>query len=140
MFEAASDDELDLLLLERLGQIIIGALSDGLDRPFHGPEGRQEHDGGVRAALLEFPQHRDAVHGAHEEIRQDEVEAPLAAPRNRVGAVGGCLHVVAFLPQRLHQEVACDRVIIHHQDGSLSVSHQSPLPCRPPALCSWEGR
>ena len=133
VIETAPDHQFDFLFLEGFCQVVIGALLDGLDRSLHRSERGQEHDEGIRTDLLEFPQHFEAVHRAHSDVGQDHIEPFQATSFDCLGTIDDCLHLVALLAERLHQEIARDGVVIHHKNGALRFHRR---PSREPPLHS----
>ena len=89
--------QLDIFLLKRLGQIVVGPLFDRFNRPFKRPERRQHDDRRVRTHPFELTQHGQSVDCAHSNIRQHQIHAPLASTRNDFFSAGKGLNGIPFL-------------------------------------------
>ena len=66
------EQDLQPLRLDRLGQVVVGAFLDRLDRRFDGALRRQDHDGEVAAIVLERAQQLEAAHARHHEVADDD--------------------------------------------------------------------
>ena len=62
-----------VLKIERLGQIVIRAELDALDRNCQVINGRQHDDAGLDIFLLERLENGDAVHARHPDIQQNQI-------------------------------------------------------------------
>ena len=74
VLERALDGQADLAQLERLGQIVVGALAHGLDGRLQAAEGRHEDHAGAGLALLGRAQEGQAVDLVHHEVGEDHVD------------------------------------------------------------------
>ena len=87
----------DIVEVERLGDVIVGALLHRLDRRGDGGVGRDHDDLGIGIQLPALLQDLDAVDLLHLEVRQHDVELLLVQKLQRVGAAERAGHLVAFL-------------------------------------------
>ena len=88
LLHRALDDRRERLEVERLREVVVGALLDGVDRAGDGAERghHDEHGAGQDArALLHEP---DAVEPRHLEVGQDDVRRELVELAERLEAVG----------------------------------------------------
>ena len=81
LFPGALDDDLDLLEIERFGEVIAGAQSDSLDRRRDVHDARHHHHVDVRIVRLDGPKQLDSRLPRHLDVRQDEVDPSLAGLR-----------------------------------------------------------
>ena len=63
-----------LARLDRLREILRGAIIERFDRGFDAGKTSHEDDGQVQAVLTNRAQKRDAAHGWHRDITEDHVE------------------------------------------------------------------
>ena len=129
--------ELDLVDLERLRDVVEGALAHGLDGGLHGAEARDEdHLGGGRD-LADLAQEIEARLAPHADVPDDEVEVALGAHLldRRLARVGG-LGAIALLGEDLLEESARDAVVIDDEDARRPLH----LPERPPDPASYRNQ
>ena len=77
--EGLVDLVLDLLDLEGLGDVILGAAPDGIHGRIDGGVARDHDECRVGVRVPDFLQELQTVHLRHHEVRQDDVEALVAA-------------------------------------------------------------
>ena len=84
-----ADARRELVGVERLGDVVVGAEVEALGLVRGGPLGRQQDDRD-RAALAELAHDLDAVEVGHDDVQQDDVRADLLGLGQRLlAAVGG---------------------------------------------------
>ena len=66
------EEDLQSLRLDRLGQVVVGALFHRLDRRLDGALRGQDHNGVVAAIVLERPQQFQTVAPRHDQIADDD--------------------------------------------------------------------
>jgi hypothetical protein len=67
------EQDLEPLRLDRLGQVVVGAFLDRLDRGFDGALRGQRSHGVVAAIVLERAQQLEPAHARHHEVADDDV-------------------------------------------------------------------
>ena len=110
-----------LLALERLDQVVVGADVEPLDARIQ-RVARGEHED--RRVVLVAPQlagDLDAVHAGQTEVEHDQVGEEGLGVVERLDAVVGELDVVALHPQRALQHLGDLLVVLDHEhaDGAL---------------------
>ena len=113
--ERPSDDEVDLVELERLGDVVVGPELHGLDRGLGGADGGDHDHHRLGGGLLRRAQDLEAVGGGHPEVGDDHVEGltpqgvdgGLAAVRHR--------HLEVLLLQGDGEKIAHALLVVHHQ-------------------------
>ena len=110
------EDELDLVHLERLGDVVVRAELHRLHRRLGGRERGDDHHDGLGRVLLRRPEHREAVHLPHPEVGDDQVEHLTREGLDRLRAALADRDVVALLLQHDREEVAHAALVVHHED------------------------
>ena len=114
----AAEDRLDsgqqLLHLEGLRQIIVGALLQALHLVVRLALGGEHDDGGL-AVLPDGAQHAPAVHHGQHDIEQHQVRPHLPEQGHALAAVGGDLCMIAFLFQ-IHLDQLRDIGVVFHDE------------------------
>jgi hypothetical protein len=138
----AIDDHVEHAEIERLREVMVGALLYGFDGVRDRPESRHhdEHDRRVRGAR--FLHEPDAVEPRHLEIREDDVGVELVELAERLEAVRRRLGDVAFLVQDLGERSARVRLVIDDENSpsrghahSFTTRHAEAVRCfRPERL------
>jgi hypothetical protein len=114
--EGARHDEADLVVVEGLRHVVLGAGLHRLDRDLLGPVCRDHHHGSLGARGLDRPQDVHAGGRAAEgEVGDHEVEGAFAEPGDGLGSVARVLHLVTEPSQQARQS---------EPDGSLVLDHQ----------------
>ena len=115
----AAEDRLDsgqqLLHLEGLRQIIVGALLQALHLVVRLALGR-EHDDGSLAVLPDGAQNAPAVHHGQHDIEQHQIGPELPEQIKSLSAVGGDAGVVALLFQIHLHKLGDIRIVFDDQD------------------------
>src|SRR5688572_20348511 len=111
------EQDLQPLRLDRLGQVVVGALLDRLDRRFNGPLGGQDHHGVLAPVVLERAEQVEAAHPRHHEVADDDGRAEDGDPLEGFLAVS---RGIGGEPPRTHelgQPKACARFVLDNQDA-----------------------
>jgi len=108
-------DEHQLVEVERLVRVVVGALLHDLHGGFDVRVRRQEDDEGVGIMLLDLLQQAQTVGIGQLEVEQDEIDGVSQGLVRRAAAVG-LEHAVALLLEPLAQRPADQRLIVHDQD------------------------
>ena len=135
-FQAGAEARLQQHLIEGLEQIIDRTELDAAYDAGHLVE-RRDHDDGqvVQAPLILQPaQHLIAVDLRHHHVEQDDVEAFLVQPRDRLLSVLGDLDIGVALQLEIERErVAVVVVVVDDEDAGAGASSRPSYPprCRP---------
>ena len=138
--ECLPDEVQDLVRRERLGDVVVGAPLDGVDRGLDAalPGDHDDLDAGPLAAnAVEQLEPADARQG---EVGEHQVGLLPLELRDRVDGVGDGNHAVALGAQRVAQRLAHGGVVIDDEDSRLG-GHGCPSVLdrrfvrRPEALC-----
>jgi hypothetical protein len=131
--ERMSHHDAQLLVVEGLGQVVLGALLHGLDRDFLAAVRGDHHDRRLGTRLAARPQHVHAGDpAAQREVGDDQVVSRLAQLAQRVLAGVGQVDVVAVAPQQAAQRELDALLVLDDQD---SCAH-----LRASALCACLGK
>ena len=109
------DDRADLLLLERLLDVVEGAGLDRLDGVADRAVGGHHDDRHVRVGPHRGAQHLHAVEPRHPQVGDHDVDAVERG--HRLGAVGGQHHVVAVALEDGGEDAPQVRFVVGHQDA-----------------------
>ena len=102
--------------VHRLGQVVGGALLDGLHGRLHVAVAGDHHHLGVRRFLLRLAQNRQAVQVRHLQIGQDDVEFVLGDEPGAFRAAGGDGAFVADPFEALGHGFGVERLVVDDQD------------------------
>ena len=112
----ALDDQRELRKLERLGQVVVGAQTHGVDGALEAPERGHEDDPRPGLDALGLPQHGQAVHRLHDEVGEND-RVLLAAERDlgvlapRHGRHGPAVALEVTTEERHHVGI-----VVHDED------------------------
>ena len=81
------DAHRQLIEIERLGEVIVGALLERGDRVSYRAESGHEDDIGLRRLLADAAEHRHAVDLGQAHVAQDQVEQPPGQEARRLGPI-----------------------------------------------------
>ena len=104
--ERVGDRQLDLVELEGLGDVVVGAQLHGLDRRFGRRERGHHEDHGAGRVLLRGAQDGDAVDLPHAQVGDDEVERFALDDLHGLLAALGDRDLVTGLPQHDREELS----------------------------------
>ena len=124
-FQRLGDEDPQSPHVERLRQVIVGALLHRLDGVFDRAVRCHQNEQRVAADLARLLEQLEAAHARHAHVSEDEVVGMAGGEGQRGGCVVGCVDRVAFAPQRLLHPGAQSALIIHHQDPDLRLIHRS---------------
>ena len=146
LLHRALDDRGERLGVERLGEVVLGALLHGLDGARDRAERRHDHEDRARRGGLRLLHERDAVEAGHLQVGEDDVGVELLELAERLEAVGRRLGRVALVAEDLAQRGARVRLVVHDEDASrgsplaalrlphdapFCLAHDIPSPCAP---------
>ena len=120
--QALADGEPDLFVLERLGQVVEGALPHRLDRALDGGVGGDHDDDLVRVALADAAHDLPAVHVRQHQVEQHQVDLLLGEHGQRLLARGAADRVVPLLPDQGGEDVLQDLFVVDDEDVHSSFS------------------
>src|SRR5712692_2569978 len=136
LFERALDEEIEIVHVERLHEVVVGAQPHGGDGGAHVPDGGgQDHDDG-RVEGFDAGQDLDARLPRHPLIEHDDVD--LASPEDveRHGTVLGLDDVAGLLQDRAHG--GAHALLVVHDENGAAAHHGGMLDqCR---RHGWRGR
>ena len=129
------DPRLQLAIVDRLGQELVGPGLDEADAILLGMERRHDDDrnvAGVRA-LLQPPEGLEAVHDRHHHVEQDEIGRIARDAGQRLAAVPRLHRATAQRVELLHQDIAIERLVIDDEDGRRPAHRLAPRPTASPS-------
>ena len=106
----------ELVEIERLGQVVVGAFLERLHGRLHGGVGGHDHDGDSRIERLDFGQRREARNLDHPDIHQDQVERLSLRRQDGCSAVVRLLDRVSPTRKEFSQHRSVRKVVIRNQD------------------------
>ena len=115
----APQDHEQLVLLERLREVVEGALAHGLHRAVDGAVGGHEHDAQAGLHREQLRQEGDAVHVRHLEVGEDHVERLLARNLERLPGVARRCGLVALGVEDHLQDVALVPLVVDDEHAAL---------------------
>ena len=119
------EQPLQLVGIERLGQVVLGAGLDRLDRGVDGAlRGQQDHLDVVDLRLQRLQQ-LDAAHPRHHQVGDDDRRAEGGDLLERLGAVGGLVGGKSPGPHQFGQAAAGGGIVLDDQDafGGMGFAH-----------------
>jgi len=120
-----------LVLVERLRDVVVGPLPHHVHGVLDGAEARQDDDLGGRVPLLDVAEQLQPVHLRHAQVGDHKVEGLGVEEPGRGLAVGGHFHLEAIIGERPGEALADDRLVVHHQDPHRPCrGHRDPPPLR----------
>ena len=124
--ERALHDQADLLVVERLRDVVLRARLHRLDRDLLGAVRGDHHHHGLGAQALGLAQHVETGGPvAEREVGQHEVEALLGQPRERLVARAGEQHLVAGAAEQPRERELDGALVFDDQDAGLHASASS---------------
>ena len=129
----------DLVRVQRLGHVVIGAVLQRRDRGLdRGIAGHDDHDE-LRIDFVHAALQFDPVGAAHLDIHQGRIPALFRQPGKRIARVFYRSYLVAFFAEPFAQRVAHAQFVVHDQQFSLC-AHFNHLTfiavCPPPPAAS----
>ena len=109
----------DLVVVERLGDVVEGAGAHRLHRRRHVGIGRYHHERQLAVACLHLAQQLEPVHHRHAAIRHHDVGAPRLEREQRLDAVPGALALEAGPLERRPQTGRHARLVVDDEDPCL---------------------
>jgi hypothetical protein len=109
--------------LQRLAQVIFGALAHRGNGHFNGDEGGHENDEGIQVARLHFVEQGHAVQVGHLDVAEDQVGQLLIQERQRFVAAARDRHLITEARQKLLQHVTKAGVVFDDHDFALWLRH-----------------
>ena len=110
------EQPLQLMRIERLGQVVFGAGLDGLHGGVHGALGRQQDYLDVLDVALERVEQVEPAHSRHHQVRDDDRGPEVGHPLQRLGAVARGLGGEPPRPHQFGQPAPRGRVIVHDEN------------------------
>ncbi len=115
--EAALHDVHDLLDLERLEDVVVGAALHGLDGRLDGAEARHDDGQHGQALLGDLLDELEAAHVGHLEIRDHEVVAAAVQLLERLDAVLDRVDDVPLHVEEVGEDLADDLLVVDDEDA-----------------------
>jgi hypothetical protein len=115
-FERLVDDDLDLVELEGLGEIVVGADLHRFDGGVGRGVGGHHDDGRVGVQLDRAFEHDHAVGAGHSKVGDDEVVLFFDEPLHAGRAVGGGVDGVAFFEEEDLEQLSHAQFVVDHED------------------------
>src|SRR5439155_5272848 len=108
----------ELLGIERLAQVIIGACRDAAELRAAIVRCREDHDRDQAAyrVRLELLAHRDPIEAGHIDVEQDEVRLLRRDSLQRLDPIARLAHLVPEIVEVALEELAVRRHIVHDED------------------------
>ena len=137
--QRAADDGDQLLEVERLGQIFIGAAFGGADRRHEGVLRAHHDDRQIRPHLLDPRQQIERVLVGHHHVGDDQIALALADPAPQRRRVAGQPHLVSGARERLVEDRADGGVVVgdkyatcghRYSSSRVAVRHATTSPKR----------
>ena len=125
--QRAADDGDQLLQVERLWQIFVGAALGGADRGHEGVLRAHDDDRQVRPHLLDPRQQVEGVLVRHHHVGDDEIALALADPAPQRRRVAGQPHLISGARQGLVQNRADGGIVIGDQNTTCGHFYSSSL-------------
>ena len=120
LLERVADLDLQLVDVERLAEVVVGAQPHGFDGGV-GRRERRDHDAEhVLIDPLGGAKHLDAAHVGHLDVGDQQIEAAALELLDRRAAVLGQRHVVAFAAQHDGQQLAHRSLVVHDEQSRLA--------------------
>ena len=116
--QRAADDGDQLLQIERLRQVFVGAALGGADRGHERVLRAHDDDRQIGPQLLDPRQQIEGVLVRHHHVGDDEIAVALADPAPQRRGVAGRAHLVAGARQRLVEHGADRRIVVGDQNVS----------------------
>ena len=110
--ERAPDDRHQLLQVEGLGQVFVGAALGGLDRGHEGVLRAHDDDRQIGPHPLDARQQLEGVVVGHHHVGDDEIALAGGDPAPQPGDGAGRAHLVAGARQRLIENRSDRRVVV----------------------------
>ena len=103
--------------IERLRDVVVGALAERVDRGRRRSVAGDENDARILVSRLGGPDHLQAVDPGQVDVGQDEVEFPRRDLEDGVIAVVARLDLVPLLGQEILEDVDDLDLVVHDQDS-----------------------
>jgi hypothetical protein len=126
----AAQDEEQLVLLQRLREVVESALAHRVHRAVDGAVRGHEDDAGPRGLLGELGQELDAVHVRHLEVGEDDVEGLARRRLQGLAAVGGGGRLVALRLQDHLEDVALAPFVVYDENLPFTIGGSRRRECR----------
>src|SRR5262249_53836156 len=124
---------------ERLGEIVVGARPDGVDRRLHGGERGEDQHGGRRLERHQALERREPVAAGHAEIDQREIARLGLGDAHAVLAAAGGAHAVALAGEHFDEQIARDRIVVGDEEGGARHHARSPTGRSTRNVLPWPG-
>ena len=127
LLHGALDDGRERLEVERLGEVVVGALLDGRDGARDGAEGGHHHeDASAATRSCAFSMKAMPSRPGHLEVGEDDVGGELLELAEGLEAVGGGLGRVALVAQDLGERGARVGLVVDDEDPAAR-THDGPV-------------
>ena len=105
------------IVVNRLGDVVVGAEAHGLHGGFNRAKGCNQNDGRLYLVFVDATQQLNAVKIWHLQICNNKLRARLGEQLQSFASRGGLSHLIACFRQLHLQNAAHAAVIIDHQNG-----------------------
>ena len=107
--------DVQLVDVERLGNVVIGTVTHRLHGIFYRAVGRHHDYRQSRITHLDLGQQRRPVHARHAPVADDQVDVLLPQHLERMQAIARAEHLDAVLAQGLGQQITELGLVVDHQ-------------------------
>ena len=127
VLQGFSDDNLEMMRIERLGKEIVRTFPHGLDSRFDGAVGCDDDDGEVHRVSAQRPQDLYSPHPGHLKIKEHECRRLLPQSGQGLLSIGRHDRVATQGPQAHIQEPSRGGIVIRDQDSRPGSVHGRPF-------------
>ena len=120
----AVDLDEQLLVVPGLGEIVVGAELEGVDRGLHRAVGGDHEDRGFAVALADLLEHVHAGAVGHHEVEQDQVVAADLHFLEPLGRVLRLIDGIAFRGEQDFQAFADIQLVVDYQDSAFGFGNR----------------
>ena len=121
MLEGLGDQAGQVIGVEGLHDVVVGAVLERLHRGLHGSVAGHDDDDDVRIDLADLAVQLQAVHAGHLDVQQGQVPALARQLQQRLARAVGGVHAVAFFLEPFSQRVPDDVFVVDDQDAGLGI-------------------
>ncbi len=125
--ERAAHDDLQLVDVERLVDVVVGAHPERLDRRLGRGEGGDHDAGEIRVHPLRRAQHVEPGHVGHVDVRDQQIDRPALELVEGLPPVLGHHHLVALAAEDDGEQLAHRPLVVDDEDAARCVRRPAAL-------------